>query len=115
MASKGGVIAVSAIVGLGALFAFAATAKASPKGVPTKAEQDEKNLCTASKAERQVRLGTIKQLKGALVDIDAARIEIAMNGGDTTELDNQRASIMSQINVHQNRVNQLDGLIAACE
>lgn len=112
MASKGGVLAIASIVGVGALLAFAGTAKAAKPG--PKASPEEAQKCVANKAERQSRLGVIQQLKGALVDIDAARIEIAMNGGDTSALDAQRANVVGQINLHQNRVKELDALIEAC-
>lgn len=112
MASKGGVLAVAGIVGVGALLAFTATAKASTK--PSPVDQTKKDLCTAHKAERKIAANQVVYLKGVLIDIDAARIQLAMNNEDTTALDNQRANVVANINKFQSRVNELDGLIAQC-
>lgn len=119
MASKGGVIAVGAIAGLGALLFFTKKAKAAPKngGMPApEVSPHTPQACAAAKTQRGQYVNGIAAINAQIVDIDAARIEAAQNGDDATlaNLNSIRANLVQQRSGYQAEVNALDSYIADC-
>lgn len=118
MMSKGGVVAVSAIVGLGALFAFMSSAKAKPKTGPSPTPDDPHSpeACAAYKIQKSSVQQNCNAIKAYIVEIDAARIEAASAGNDAAlaELDAIRAGQVNALANCQAQVTKLNNLIAGC-
>lgn len=72
--------------------------------------------CTAYKNALASVQNSLKNLKDDLAALDAARIEAAQNGQDTSQLDAQRPNILNAIAAAQAQINDLNAKITdACK
>lgn len=72
--------------------------------------------CTAYKNALVNVTNSLKNLQDDLAALDAARIQAAQNGQDTSQLDAQRSNILSAISAAQAQINDLNSKIAdACQ
>lgn len=117
MANKGGIIAVGAIVGLGALLAFAGRAKAGtkPNGEPEEDLQSPE-ACAAYKAERSGLINNRDAIQGYITELDAAAIEAYQNGRpeEGAFYEAQAAGQRQALSQVKAQINELNKAIEKC-
>lgn len=116
MANKGGVIAVGAIVGMGALLLFTKKAKAATPGEAPPEDLYSPEACAAYTAQRNSLIANRDAINGYITELDAAAIEAYQNGRpqEGAAYEAQAAGQRQARNAVNAQINDLNGRIAQC-